>query len=46
VLGDEAGHERQLREAQRLWLEMGATGWAERAAHELRQEAASDASVP
>ncbi|HKE12066.1 MAG TPA: hypothetical protein VKE73_10890, partial [Myxococcota bacterium] len=45
ALGDEAGHERLLREAQRLWLEMGATGWAERIAHELGEEAATDASL-
>jgi class 3 adenylate cyclase len=35
ALGDKAGHERLLREAQRLWLEMGATGWAERIGREL-----------
>jgi adenylate cyclase len=35
ALGDESGRDRQLREAQRLWLEMGATGWAERIAHQL-----------
>jgi adenylate cyclase len=45
ALGDKAGHERLLREAQRLWLEMGATGWAERVAHELGQEAATDAPL-
>jgi class 3 adenylate cyclase len=45
ALGDEAGHDRHLREAQRLWLEMGATGWAERVAHELEQRAATDASA-
>jgi class 3 adenylate cyclase len=45
ALGDKEGHERQLRDAQRLWLEMGATGWAERVAHELGQEAATDASA-
>jgi hypothetical protein len=44
VLGDEAGRDRQLREAQRLWLEMGATGWAERIAQELGQGVATDAS--
>jgi class 3 adenylate cyclase len=45
ALGDKPGHERQLSEAQRLCLEMGATGWAERVAHELGQEAATDASL-
>jgi class 3 adenylate cyclase len=45
TLGDKAGHERLLREAQRLWLEMGAIGWAERVARELGQEIATDASL-
>jgi class 3 adenylate cyclase/tetratricopeptide (TPR) repeat protein len=45
ALGDEAGHGRQLRDAQRLWIEMGATGWAERVAQELEQEAATAASL-
>jgi adenylate cyclase len=35
ALGDKESHERQLREAQRLWLEMGATGWVERIGREL-----------
>jgi class 3 adenylate cyclase/tetratricopeptide (TPR) repeat protein len=34
-LGDEAGHDRQLREAQRLWLDMGATARAEQVAREI-----------
>jgi len=33
--GDPATRERELREAQRLFTEMGATGWAERVAKEL-----------
>jgi adenylate cyclase len=32
ALADEPCSQRHLREAQRLWLEMGATGWAERVA--------------
>jgi ATP/maltotriose-dependent transcriptional regulator MalT len=44
TLGDKAGRERLLREAQQLWLEMGATGWAVRIAHELEQEATSVAT--
>jgi tetratricopeptide (TPR) repeat protein len=35
VLGDPAGCERELREARRLFSEMGATGHAERVAREL-----------
>ena len=35
VLGDEATCERELREAHRLYSEMGATGHAERVAREL-----------
>jgi tetratricopeptide (TPR) repeat protein len=35
ALGDEAGRERELREAHRLYTEMGATGHAERLAKEL-----------
>jgi class 3 adenylate cyclase/tetratricopeptide (TPR) repeat protein len=35
LLGDEAGRERELREAHRLYIEMGATGHAERLAREL-----------
>jgi tetratricopeptide (TPR) repeat protein len=35
LFGDEAGFERELREAQRLYTEMGATGHAERLAREL-----------
>ncbi len=35
LLGDEATHERELREAHRLFTEMGATGHAERVAREL-----------
>jgi len=38
ALGDKAGYERQLQEAQRLWLAMGATGWAERVAQGLGQK--------
>jgi class 3 adenylate cyclase len=45
ALGDKAGREHLLREAQRLWVEMGATGWAERVAHELEQEGATDPSL-
>ena len=37
LLGDEAAHERELREAQRLFSEMGATGHAKRLAEELSQ---------
>jgi hypothetical protein len=33
--GDAAARERELREAHRLWSEMGATGHAERVAREL-----------
>jgi tetratricopeptide (TPR) repeat protein len=36
TLGDSAGRERELREAHRLFTEMGATGYAERMAKELR----------
>jgi adenylate cyclase len=35
LLGNEAGRERELREAHRLYTEMGATGHAERVAREL-----------
>jgi tetratricopeptide (TPR) repeat protein len=35
ALGDEAAHQRELREAHRLFTEMGATGHAERLAREL-----------
>ncbi len=35
LLGDAAGRERELREAHRLYTEMGATGHAERVAREL-----------
>ncbi len=35
VLGDEADRERELREAHRLYTEMGATGHAERVSREL-----------
>ncbi len=35
LLGDDAGRERELREAQRLYTEMGATGHAERVGREL-----------
>jgi tetratricopeptide (TPR) repeat protein len=35
--GDAAARERELREAHRLYLEMGATGYAERVARELGQ---------
>jgi tetratricopeptide (TPR) repeat protein len=35
VLGDEAAHKRELREAHRLFVEMGATGHAKRLAKEL-----------
>ncbi len=34
-LGDEAGYERELRRAQRLFVEMGATGHARRVAAQL-----------
>src|SRR5262249_3417286 len=37
VLGDEAGHQRELREAHRLFAEMGATIRAEQVAKELGQ---------
>jgi tetratricopeptide (TPR) repeat protein len=40
VHGDEAKREHELREAHRLYTEMGATGHAERLAKELRQVAA------
>jgi len=36
ALGDEAGWERELRDAHRLYSEMGATGYAERLAEELQ----------
>jgi tetratricopeptide (TPR) repeat protein len=36
LLGDEAGCERELREAHRLFAELGATGHAERLAQEIR----------
>ena len=35
LVGDETAHERELREAHRLFTEMGATGHAERLAREL-----------
>jgi tetratricopeptide (TPR) repeat protein len=35
VLGDEAAHQRELREAHRLFVEMGATGHSQRLAKEL-----------
>ncbi len=35
LLGEDAAHERELREAHRLFSEMGATGHAERLAREL-----------
>jgi len=35
ALGDEAGHEQELREAHRLYNEIGATGHAQRLAQEL-----------
>ncbi len=35
--GDEAGRERHLREAHRLFTEIGATGYAERVGRELEQ---------
>ena len=35
LLGDDATHEGELREAHRLYTEMGATGHAERLAREL-----------
>ncbi len=38
--GDEAGHERHLREAHRLFTEIGATGYAERVARELGETGA------
>jgi hypothetical protein len=37
LLGDEAEGERQLREAHRLYSEMGATGHADRLTRELRR---------
>ncbi len=37
LLGDDAGHERELREAHRLYTEMGATGHAVRVGRELTQ---------
>ncbi len=36
VLGDEAARRRETREAYRLFTEIGATGWVERVAKELR----------
>jgi len=44
-LGDKERHERLIREAQRLWNEMGAAGWAERIARELGQQATTVASL-
>jgi hypothetical protein len=41
LLGDEAADERELREAQRLFAEMGATVRAERVARELAAGATS-----
>jgi hypothetical protein len=35
LLGDEAAHKRELREAHRLFVDMGATGHAKRLAKEL-----------
>ncbi len=35
LLGDDPGREHELREAHRLYAEMGATGHAERLAQEL-----------
>ena len=35
LLGDEAAHQRELREAHRLFVEMGATGHAERVGRQL-----------
>ncbi len=35
LLGDEAGYQRELRQAQRLFVEMGATGHARRVAAQL-----------
>ena len=35
ALGDEAGWQRELREALRIYTEMDATGWMERVAAEL-----------
>jgi class 3 adenylate cyclase/tetratricopeptide (TPR) repeat protein len=40
ILGDPAECERELREAHRLYVEMGATGHAERVAAELRRSGA------
>ena len=37
LTGDDATHQRELREAHRLFTEMGATGHAERLAKELEQ---------
>ena len=37
--GDEEGHERELREAHRLFTEIGASGHAERLAGELAMPA-------
>lgn len=34
-LGDEAGWQRELREALRIYTDMDATGWMERVAEEL-----------
>ena len=39
VLGDQAARERELREAHRLYTEMGAAGHAERVARELQETA-------
>ncbi len=36
LVGDEASRERELREAHRLFTEIGATGHAERLARELQ----------
>jgi hypothetical protein len=38
LIGDDASRERELREAHRLYTEMGATGHAERLARELGME--------
>jgi hypothetical protein len=35
ALGDEAGRERELREALRIYTAMNATGWMERIEREL-----------
>jgi ATP/maltotriose-dependent transcriptional regulator MalT len=37
AVGDEAGWERELREALRIYTQMDATGWMERIARELAQ---------